>query len=94
MSELYSEIIKSKTSLQIPVFFDGQPMHSKYNPVQEGMTFAGQVKEYSGFIVVLGIGGGYHIKSISERFPEAHILAIETSADDLNFLKNKTMENE
>lgn len=88
MSELYSEIIKSKTSLQIPVFFDGRPMHSKYNPVQEGMTFAGQVKEYSGFIVVLGIGGGYHIKSISERFPEAHILAIETSADDLNFLKN------
>ena len=63
-------------------------MHSKYNPVQEGMTFAGQVKEYSGFIVVLGIGGGYHIKSISERFPEAHILAIENSADDLNFLKN------
>ena len=88
MSELYSEIIKSKTSLQIPVFFDGRPMHSKYNPVQEGMTFAGQVKEYSGFIVVLGIGGGYHIKSISERFPEAHILAIENSADDLNFLKN------
>ncbi|QTQ11724.1 motility associated factor glycosyltransferase family protein [Treponema parvum] len=86
MNMLYEKIIEAKNSLPVPVFFDGRPMHSKYDPEAEAHSFTGQLPEKSSFVVILGIGGGYHIRSVLERFPGARIIAVENSAKDISFI--------
>jgi len=56
---IYSGIITSKNGSEIPLFTDGLPMHSKYNPEREAVQFAEGIA--AGFALVIGIGGAYHI---------------------------------
>ncbi|MBQ8013374.1 MAG: DUF115 domain-containing protein [Treponema sp.] len=99
----YSSIIEAKDSSLIPLCKNkstGQEisLHSKYNPVREGESFASQISEDSLFIVVLGLAGAYHIAKICEKFPKAKILAVEISKETIDFLSvipqvKKILEN-
>lgn len=81
---IYKEIIESKNGLKLPVFKNGKPMHSKYNPQNEALLFAKD--NYSDFFIILGIGGAYHIRAIQEQNKNSLIIAIEESKEDIDFL--------
>lgn len=79
---IYSETIPSKTGETIPVFTDGKPMHSKYNPQSE--HFAENAGD--GFYVIGGIGGSYHLKSLLDSLgKDSYILAVEADKESLDF---------
>lgn len=86
MALLYSEIIKSKDNLDIPLFDDKKAMHSKYAPLREAETFGADLKNNYSFTVILGLGGGYHVESFSKRNPNHFIVVIEKSEEDIKFL--------
>lgn len=90
---IYSDWAASKTGLQIPLFDDGKPMHSKYDPIREAKTFAEGIN--SGFIVVLGIGGAFHIKSLLEKADGmTFVLAVEADRESLDFCKKNPLAAE
>ena len=79
---IYSETIPPKTGETIPVFTDGKPMHSKYNPQSE--HFAENAGD--GFYVIGGIGGSYHLKSLLDSLgKDSYILAVEADKESLDF---------
>ena len=85
---IYSGTIKSKNGDDIPLFANGKPMHSKYNPQNEAEVFASSIKSGGqAFIAIAGIGAAFHIESTMKKFPEAFILAIEADAESLEFCK-------
>lgn len=84
MNKLYAKLAESKNNSLIPFFYNGKPMHSTYNPQNEGKIFASELPENSNFIIILGIGGGYHIQAAAQRFPGAVILAVENTEDDMH----------
>lgn len=87
----YKDIILSKDGNPVPVFADGNPAHSRYSPIKEGIQFAARV-EKSGFFIVAGLCGAYHISAMLAEFPDAKIIAVESNADDIDFLQSN-MEN-
>lgn len=82
----YKSVEEAKNNSKIPVFNSGRPAHSKYNPEREAENFLPQAENFS-FAIILGAGGGYHIQSLLKRNPQAKIIAVEKSAEDLDFLK-------
>ena len=48
---IYSSVTKSKNGEDIPLFLDGKPMHSKYNPSAERILADTSVTE--GFFLML-----------------------------------------
>ena len=84
----YKEIIAAKNSQKIPVFASGKAAHSKYAPEREARNF-GAESDGAKFAVILGIAGGYHIKSFLERNQKCKILCIEKSREDYDFLKSE-----
>lgn len=85
---IYSGTIKSKNGDDIPLFANGKPMHSKYNPQNEAEVFASSIKSGGqAFIAIAGIGAAFHIESTMKKFPEAFILAIEADTESLEFCK-------
>ncbi|MCR5318980.1 MAG: DUF115 domain-containing protein [Treponema sp.] len=86
---IYSGTVKSKNGDDIPLFASGKPMHSKYNPENEGDSFASSIKSGgSAFIIIAGVGAGFHIKSVAKKFPNAFLLAVEADRESLEFCKN------
>ncbi len=84
---IYSSVIKAKNGSEVPLFADGSPMHSKYNPENEAASFAKDAN--GGFIVVCGIGGGFHIESLLNRLDQnSAILALEADFESLEFCRN------
>lgn len=83
---IYKEIIKSKNNLDVPVLLNGRSLHSKYAPEKEAGNFGKEINENSAFTIILGLGGGYHIKSFLDRNPNHYILVIENSEEDISFL--------
>ncbi|MGP1459455.1 MAG: 6-hydroxymethylpterin diphosphokinase MptE-like protein [Treponema sp.] len=83
----YAKIIFSKDNHPVPVFTDGKAAHSRYAPVKEGENFAARI-EKSGFFLCAGLAGGYHVEALLKKFPDAAILAVEQSADDIRFLQS------
>ena len=47
---LYSNTIPAKNNQIIPVFYDGRPMHSKYDPLREAENFVQTIKKSDFFI--------------------------------------------
>ncbi len=85
---VYSGTVVSKTNDLVPLFLDGKPMHSKYNPIGESESFAPDVQ--CGFIVVAGIGGGFHLESLHKKLKRKEkndffIIAVEDDSDSLDF---------
>lgn len=84
----YKEILAAKNSQKIPAFASGKAAHSKYDPERESRNF-GAESDGANFAIILGIAGGYHIKSFLERNPKCEILCVEKSREDYDFLKNE-----
>ena len=84
----YKEILFAKNSQKIPTFASGKAAHSKYDPERESRNF-GAESDGAQFAIILGIAGGYHIKSFLERNPKCKILCVEKSREDYDFLKNE-----
>lgn len=56
-------------------------VHSLYDPAAEARSLADAFPyDGRGVLVVLGLGLGYHIAELAERFPDAEIIVIEESA--------------
>ena len=75
----------AKTGDAIPLFNDGRPMHSKYNPTAEHLPLPQDV--CGGFFLIGGIGAGYHIQSLLHTFQNASVfvLAFEPDQESLDF---------
>lgn len=84
----YSTIQKARNGSDIPLF-NNISFHSKYNPEKEAEGFVSQFSEgkESNFFIVLGLCGGYHISALSKKFPNAKIIAIEETKEDIEFLE-------
>ncbi len=82
---IYSDVIISKSGLKIPLFTDGKPMHSKYDPEKEAESLISGINR-SDYFLVLGLGGGYHVKSLLKKYPEASVTVLENSKEDADFL--------
>lgn len=86
MSILYSKEFFSNNKVKIPLFQSGKPVHSKYNPQKEAENFINTIED-ADFFVVFGLGSGFHIDALKNRFPSAKILACEFYEEDVDFLK-------
>lgn len=84
-----SDAIKMKTAKNgspVPVAHDtGKAYHSLFNPEREGMRTASSA-EKNGFLVVFGLGGGYHIKPLLENDKISYILIIERGIGEIKTL--------
>lgn len=86
MNSIYIDIELSKTGLKIPKFKSGKLIHSKYDPEREAINLVNNIDENS-FYLVTGIGAGFLIKKLAEKYPNSKIVAIENSQDDIDFLE-------
>lgn len=86
MSALYKNVVTAKTGLAVPEYNSGRAAHSKYDPQREAQTF-GQETADASFAAIIGVAGGYHIKSFLNKNPACKIIAIEKSAGDIEWLK-------
>ncbi|MBO4404749.1 MAG: motility associated factor glycosyltransferase family protein [Treponema sp.] len=77
------QTVKSRNGEDIPVFKNQHPMHSKYNPSAEAEIFSQSLK--SGFIIIGGIGGGFHIETAVKKFPEAFFVCVEADIESLEY---------
>lgn len=86
---IYKEKILSKNNLPVPVFNTGKPMHSKYNPSQEVPVIPQEngIPVTEGFFLVVGIGGGYHIKNLLQNLTSYRIVAVEADKESLCYCK-------
>lgn len=84
--QIYKEIISAKDGSLVPVFASGRAFHSKYNPQREAQQLS-ENTEKQDFFIVSGLGGGYHLKSLMEKFPESRFLVVENSDEDIAFVK-------
>lgn len=75
----------AKNGSAIPIFENGNLVHSKYNPQAEAAKMADRDVRYA---VVIGVGGGYHIESMHRAHPEMTIIAVENSQDDFDILRD------
>ena len=84
-----SVVIKMKTAKNgspVPVAHDtGKAYHSLVNPEREGIRIASSA-EKNGFLVVFGLGGGYHIKPLLENDKISYILIIERGIEEIKTL--------
>ena len=86
MSILYSNDFFKNDKVKIPLFNSGKPVHSKYNPQKEAENFINTIED-ADFFVVFGLGAGFHIEALKNKFPSAKILAADFYEEDVNFLK-------
>ncbi|MBQ9539542.1 MAG: DUF115 domain-containing protein [Treponema sp.] len=79
----YSSVIQSKNGEEIPIFCNGKPMHSKYNPSAEKLL--ADCSSPEGFFLIGGIGGGYHILNLTRQLKNYFIIAFESDEKALAF---------
>ena len=90
----YSEIIISKSGIDIPVFNTGKTVDSRYDPLKESIRLCDQIDDNTNFIIVLGIASGILIKTILEKRPDIFVLAVEAEQKDIDFLMTLKTVNE
>ena len=81
---IYSETIMTKTGQEIPLYANGHPAHSKYNPSNEKMNLP---ENFSGCVVCAGIAGSFHIAGIADRPEITRIIAVEADEESLEFAR-------
>ena len=93
-NSIYTQIITSKSGLEIPVLQNGKTIESRYNPQKEAENQLSMFEENTDFFLIIGIGSGILIKQISEKFKKAKIIGVEKSVIDIEFLKNLPLVKE
>lgn len=83
---IYKEAVKSTEGRDIPLFTNGHPMHSKYNPKAAAVTFASSLKK--GFSIIAGIGGGFHLQEALNLAEDSFFLCVEADSESLEFCRN------
>ena len=102
MNSIYSQIITAKNGTPIPVFTSGKTMESRYNPERDAQNLLDTItieNDAPGFFLVTGIGSGLFINLLSNKYPQAKIVALENSDIDIDFLSelesvNKARQNQ
>lgn len=84
---IYQSAFTAKNGSLIPIYSSGKPGCSKYNPEREAETQKQNLRE-ADFFIFAGTGGGFLIQETAKAFPEARILAVEETEEDISFLKN------
>ena len=85
----YKENTISKTNIEVATLNNNKTFYSIYNPQRDIDFFCSNEKiKNSGYICIAGIGNGYHIKQLSETYPDKFILAFEINQTSLDFLLN------
>ena len=84
--QIYKGFEQAKNETQIPVFLSGRTMESRYNPQRDAENLCNSIAEGSNFFLVFGIGSGIFIKLLSQKFPQAKIIALELYKEDIDFL--------
>lgn len=90
------EWIDSESGAPIPQQ-SGQSLCSKVNPVSEAEKWLDQNKQSirdAETIIVLGMGGGYHLKLLTEKFKDRDFIAIEKHAAIADFLSSRSLPQE
>ena len=85
--KIYKEFQEAKNGSLIPVFLSGRTMESRYNPERDAQTLCDSIEEGIKFFLVLGIGSGIFIELLSQKNPDAKIIALELYEEDLSLLK-------
>ncbi|SHI41191.1 Uncharacterized conserved protein [Clostridium cavendishii DSM 21758] len=67
---------------------NGKYIHSKYDPIKEGNIFAENVDKLSKYILIYGLGLGYHINSILESTNESsQVIVFEANNTIIDYCK-------
>lgn len=82
---IYSETIETKTGQKIPLYSNGHPAHSKYNPSNEKLNLP---EGFTGCVICAGIAGSFHIAGIINRPEITRIIAVEADEQSLEFAKS------
>lgn len=56
-------------------------LHSRVDPLREAERLVSLLPETSGFLVVFGLGGGYHVRQLLARPGTRRVLVVETAAE-------------
>ena len=88
---IYSEIILSKTGIEIPVLKSGKTVDSRYDPVRESSRLLEQIKPETHFLIITGIASGTLINAVLENRADIFILAVEKNDSDIEFLKKLSL---
>ncbi len=81
---VYSDVIKAKNGDDVPLFSDGKPVHSRYNPRGEKICIQ---DDFEGCAVVVGIGAGYHLESLLSDSRISLLICVERDEESLEFCK-------
>lgn len=84
---IYAEIKTAKDASPVPVFSNGHPAHSLYNPIREAEKCVSTLSAACNFFVLIGLGAGYAAEIILRKNKNAKIIAVEESTCDIEFLK-------
>lgn len=86
------EIIKAKNDMDTLVLtIDGQKIsyHSRYNPAQEATTILqNQLKENTNYVLLIGVGLGYIVQELIEKYPNVRFSIYEPNLDVLSTFLN------
>lgn len=98
IEQLYLSKTETKTGLSIPVFTSGRTLESKYNPERESENLLNTIDREYNFFIVFGLGSGYFVSLLVEKYPAAKIIVIENTQQDFLFLNefqnvNKIRQN-
>lgn len=72
------QFIRSRTGLPVPILSrEGRlfPMHSRFNPQEEGERIAKESPE--GFLIAFGLGGAYHLLPLLQRKSLTGLIIVE-----------------
>ena len=92
-NSIYSEIKEAKTGDLIPLFIDGKPVDSLYNPQNEANKIINQIEKNYNFFIVTGLGSGILVLELLKKFNNCYILIIENSQEDYNFVQQIDLVN-
>ncbi|MGN0730087.1 6-hydroxymethylpterin diphosphokinase MptE-like protein [Treponema sp.] len=82
---IYSDnTVTAKNGSVVPLFKNGKPSASKYNPDAEQIFFE---SEPEGCVVVAGIAGGFHIEKILNKENVSLVIAVEADNESLEFCR-------
>ncbi len=84
-SLVYGSTQIARSGRVVPLFLDGTPSNSLYDPEREGRQTADSLPQNS-FVFFAGICGGYHIRSFLASRPEARCVVCDGGSDALDRL--------